>query len=327
MKYYTCANTSSGVADFTEDNIKDIGKKVLLKCKNNLIKDAVLRRVGNGFGEYDEIFCCGSNKLISGIISTNNEVAIVDKCSNYDKLIDLDLQLGINNCEELNELYTEMFKAYAEAKIIHDQWEKIYISNMDFASLDKFYNEVIDKLTDVTPIGGIGENVKRFFGTSTISGPVNFIDNITENISKRYFIKGRPGTGKSTFLKKLSAKLKSMGYDVEEYYCSFDKESLDMVVCRQLSFCVFDSTPPHEKFPERNEDEILDFYIASGLNGVDEKFKKQLLEVKNEYDKKTKEGMSYFKKAWDLKRGYDITFLEKIGKDEIHNISKQIIQK
>ena len=80
---------------------------------------------------------------------------------------------------------------------------------------------------------------------------------------KRIFIKGRPGTGKSTFLKKLSKSLIDNGFDVEEYYCSFDKESLEMVISRELSFAVFDSTSPHEKFPERETEEILDFYVNS----------------------------------------------------------------
>ena len=31
MKYYTCANTSSGFVDFTEDNIFDIENRILLK--------------------------------------------------------------------------------------------------------------------------------------------------------------------------------------------------------------------------------------------------------------------------------------------------------
>ena len=81
--------------------------------------------------------------------------------------------------------------------------------------------------------------LKRFFGTTTPGGAVNFIDSITEDLNKRYFIKGRPGTGKSTFLKKLSKSLTEKGYDIEQYYCSFDPKSLDMVVCRELCFCVF----------------------------------------------------------------------------------------
>ena len=325
MKYYTCANTSSGFVDFTEDNVKFINKKVVLKCKNDLIKDAILDYVCRDFTEYDEVLCCGSKDLKNGIVSAKNGVAIVRKCEEYDRIFDIDLKFGIKDYKEIDELYQDMFNAYAEAKKIHDDWEKIYIGNMDFVRFDKYCNGIIERLTDAKIIVDEGCVVKRFFGTSTSYGPINYIDNITENVSKRYFIKGRPGTGKSTFLKKLSAKLKSMGYGVEEYYCSFDKESLDMVVCRQLSFCVFDSTPPHEKFPDRKEDEILDFYVESGLAGVDEKFEKQLLEIKKSYDEKIKEGMTYFKKAWDLKGFYEAQLLVKFSEDELYNIAKEII--
>ena len=143
-------------------------------------------------------------------------------------------------------------------------------------------------------------------------------------MEKRFFIKGRPGTGKSTFLKKLSAKLRENAFDVEEYYCSFDSNSLDMVICRELSFCVFDSTPPHEKFPQRATDEILDFYVESGLFGVDEKHEKELFFVKSAYDFKIREGKEFFKKAYMQKEERDKKGLAKIEESEMRKIGENI---
>ena len=100
---------------------------------------------------------------------------------------------------------------------------------------------------------------------------------------------GPSGCGKSTFLKKLSCALTENGYTIEQYYCSFDPYSLDMVVCREMGVCVFDSTAPHEKFPEREGDIILDFYEESGLGGIDEKYALELGKVKNSYDAIIKE--------------------------------------
>lgn len=40
----------------------------------------------------------------------------------------------------------------------------------------------------------------------------------------------------------------------------FDPNSLDLVVIRDLGICLFDSTSPHEYFPSRDSDEIIDIY-------------------------------------------------------------------
>ncbi|WP_054860951.1 hypothetical protein [Gracilibacillus sp. JCM 18860] len=79
-------------------------------------------------------------------------------------------------------------------------------------------------------------------------------------MTKRYFIKGRAGSGKSTLLKKVVSASKERGFDIEVYHCGFDPESVDMVVIRELSVCLFDSTDPHEYFPKRKGDEIVDLY-------------------------------------------------------------------
>lgn len=323
MKYYTCANTSDGVVDFTEENIFDIKNKIELRCKNDCIRSYVLKLLTEKFRDYEEIICHGSRDFTNGIILRDKNTAIVGKCNEPDKVVDLDVCFDVPDYSpEITSLYESMFKAYDEAKKIHDLWEKIYIDNMDLTRLDSYCRGTIENVVKGQSVCGTGKTYKRFFGTLTVDGPVNYIDNISEKLNKRYFIKGRPGTGKSTFLRKLSASLKERGFDVEEYYCSFDKKSYDMVVSRELSFCVFDSTAPHEKFPERGNDEILDFYIESGLLGVDEKYGKELNDIKNSYNKKIKDGMEFFKKAWSIKETTDREALEKVKVNDVYKVLK-----
>ena len=320
MRYYTCANTSGGFVDFTEENVFDIENKVQLICKNEYVKSYIL-----GFlnGESEKIISVGSRNLTDGLIFRNKNAAVVSNCKNPYKVFDLDKYFGFADGEEI-EYYNSMLNFYEDAKEIHDEWESIYIKNMDFERLNNFCKNIIERLVGTESANGTGKTYKRFFGTVTPGGNVNYIDDLTENMEKRFFIKGRPGTGKSTFLKKLSAKLRENDYDVEEYYCSFDSNSLDMVICRELSFCVFDSTPPHEKFPQKETDEILDFYIESGLTGVDEANEKDLYFVKSAYDFKIKEGKKCFEKLCKIKEERDKKGLAKIEESEMRKIGENI---
>lgn len=314
MKYYTCANTSQGYCDFTNENVFDVQRVVEIKCSNPYITNWVTESICKTTSEaYDTIIYPGSFELRSGIVFSNRKKAFVSNYPGADESINLDkyfeLMPAYNHTENKKK---DMYAAYAKAKLVHDEWERIYISSMDFLQLDKFCENTINALVTAKSETGNGKVYKRFFGTTTPEGAGNFIDDITQTLNKRYFIKGRPGTGKSTFLKKLSKALTENGYNIEQYYCSFDARSLDMVVCRELSFGVFDSTSPHEKFPERQNDEILDFYIESGLEGTDEKFRKELAEIKKAYDTFIKSGKKAFKEAMSIENNEYIKQFEKV---------------
>lgn len=67
-----------------------------------------------------------------------------------------------------------------------------------------------------------------------------------------YIIKGGPGTGKSTMMKKIGSAVQAAGYGVEYYYCSSDPDSLDGIKIPELSAAVLDGTSPHmtdSKYP------------------------------------------------------------------------------
>ncbi len=66
---------------------------------------------------------------------------------------------------------------------------------------------------------------------------------------RKYVIKGGPGSGKSTLMKKLASKAEDKELFVERYYCSSDTASLDAVVIPSLGLAVLDGTPPHTTEP------------------------------------------------------------------------------
>ncbi len=67
-----------------------------------------------------------------------------------------------------------------------------------------------------------------------------------ESILRRYLIKGGPGTGKSTFLRKIAAEAEKNSRAVEYYFCSSDPDSLDgIIIDGKIAF--LDSTAPHSE--------------------------------------------------------------------------------
>lgn len=63
-------------------------------------------------------------------------------------------------------------------------------------------------------------------------------------------IKGGPGTGKSGFMRRISAAAKQSGLDTEEIICSGDPDSLDALYIPALGRAWVDGTAPHVREPK-----------------------------------------------------------------------------
>ncbi|MFZ5597487.1 MAG: PRK06851 family protein [Bacillota bacterium] len=118
-----------------------------------------------------------------------------------------------------------------------------------------------------------GKLKKYFPGGNTSKGFHSFYDYIIETDANRIFvIKGGPGVGKSTFMRKIGEAMLERGYDVEYHCCSSDNGSLDGVVIPSIKVALLDGTSPHVVDP-RNPgavDEIIhlgDHWNAKGLAG------------------------------------------------------------
>ena len=98
---------------------------------------------------------------------------------------------------------------------------------------------------------------RYFIGANTSAGFVNYTDEILCGLDRVYIIKGGPGTGKSTLMKRFAAYAEERGHTVERYFCSSDSDSLDGVVLRDAGTGIIDGTAPHcadPKYPGAREE-------------------------------------------------------------------------
>ena len=91
-----------------------------------------------------------------------------------------------------------------------------------------------------------------FLGANTPKGFYSLFSELysPENGWVLYILKGGPGTGKSSFMKKLSTAAEKKGLYCEKIYCSSDPDSLDAVIIPSLKISIADGTPPHTIEPK-----------------------------------------------------------------------------
>lgn len=90
-----------------------------------------------------------------------------------------------------------------------------------------------------------------FLGGNTGSGFVSRFGNLNSDprIQNLIVLKGGPGCGKSTFMKKLRETARQLGADTESYLCSSDPDSLDGLLIVPLGLAFVDGTSPHVTEP------------------------------------------------------------------------------
>lgn len=344
MKYFVRANTCTGEINFLRGNLNNIDKIYLIQSEFDYLKSIFISRLCVYVQEHCENIelICNPNMQNSydGFIIRDKKIAVLDSelmfINNNCILVDIDscikkkkynalVEEAYNISEQINEKMNSVYSVYTGAKDIHDEWESIYINSMDYNMLDKYCASLIDNIVPKDAVDKKANASERFFGSAFYDGNINYIDDLTKDIQKRYFIKGRPGTGKSTFLKKFAKELENKGYSVEIYHCGFDDKSLDMVICRELSVCIFDSTAPHEKFPTLDTDEILDFYINGGLDGVDELYKEKLEDICLRYNKQMSISKIYFKEIFEIRENFNEKIKENIDYEILNNIVYELL--
>ena len=115
------------------------------------------------------------------------------------------------------------------------------------------------------------ESGELFAASNSARGFKSYYDRIfdRERLLHLYIIKGGPGTGKSSFMKKVGEHLERRGVAVEYYRCSFDPDSIDGILT-DTGIAFIDGTAPHPAECEISgaRDELIDlgaFWYAPAL--------------------------------------------------------------
>jgi DNA polymerase III delta prime subunit len=144
-------------------------------------------------------------------------------------------------------------------------------------------------------------SIKSYFpGGNTPDGYFSFFERVISWPSARriLIIKGGPGVGKSTFMKRIARELLKEGLKLELLHCSADTNSLDGLVVPDFKIALLDGTAPHmmdPKFPGC-VDEIInlgDYWDEEGIK----RGKERILELQREYSRCYTRAYNYLKAA------------------------------
>lgn len=333
--YFAGGNTARGFFSLYDECLEGLDRIFILKGgpgtgKSTLMKDIGSKWVEKGY-DIEYLHCSSDNSSIDGVIIPSLKVGVVDGTAPHviepkvPGAIEEYVNLGeawdseklasqkeriIEFNKKVSQSFQSAYDTFAEALRVHDDWEKIYYKSMDFEKANKLTEKLMDSFFGKMTLNKSSKVKHRFLGAATPKGAVDFVPNLTEDVAKRYFIKGRPGSGKSTMLKKLAKEAESRGFDVEIYHCGFDPHSLDMLIFRELGIAIFDSTAPHEYFPSREGDEIIDLYGSIIEIGTDEMFADEIDACSKKYKEKMKVAISYLAEAKGLRDELESIYID-----------------
>lgn len=295
--FFGQAMTGQGIKNVYKDVMYEAKAVYLLKGAHGFKVSELLQKLGSYYYEkgadieifhdplfeetIEAIFIKAPHRIL--IIQATNpsiEPAVIGARDHVISLYDCvdEQQLSSNETlfssnEAKQTYYDQCFAALSKAIHLHDDWEGETRRYMNWSGLDQQFADLKNHVFGGKKFEKTGKLTHRLLGTLTPTGARDTVQSITQNLEKRLFIKGYPGTGKSSMMKKFANEALSRGFDVQLVWCGLDSNSIDMVILPELKFCIFDSTEPHVYFPDENRpgDEIFDIAKHCHPTEVEEK--------------------------------------------------------
>lgn len=184
-------------------------------------------------------------------------------------------------------------------------------------------------------------NIRRmFFGGNTANGFRSFHDNIIGlNRNRLFILKGMPGGGKSSLMRKIAEDMLKEGFNIEYHHCPSDAESIDSIFIKELNIAIADGTAPHVIDPiyPGLTDKLIDLAQFIDIKKLANS-KDKIVSAKENNKKAYGKAFAYFKAAKIIydeivennKRGMDfgklnkrtISLIDEIFSKEIENREK-----
>ncbi|MFZ5923870.1 MAG: PRK06851 family protein [Bacillota bacterium] len=288
-KVFPGANTPEGFYSFYDHIIEpDANKIMIIKGGPGVGKSTFMRKIGQRLVEvgYDiEYQCCSSdNESLDGVVAHDLGLALIDGTSPHildpknpgavdeiihlgdywnEKMLRESKQEIMEANREVSRLFERAYRYLKEAKVIHDDWEACYTEALDFGYTNCMAEEIARDIFQGRPVAPVQGKARRLFASAiSPDGPVHYLDSIVGRLPRRYLIKGEPGTGKSTLIRKIGDDAIKRGMDVEFYHCPLDPSKVDHLAIPGLGVAVVNATWPHILEPSKELDRIVEMKVA-----------------------------------------------------------------
>lgn len=170
--------------------------------------------------------------------------------------------------------------------------------------------------------------VRKFFpGGNTANGSQNFFSYIIpKDVNRIFCLKGGPGVGKSSFMKKISKEFIERGYDVELHFCTSDPSSLDGVVIKELKVVLLDATSPHMVDPKNPGaiDEIVNFGDYWDVKSLEEN-KNNIIECGKDINNSFKTAYKFLKSAEPIYRDIEEKYSDCMDFGQVNLMTEHFI--
>ena len=123
-------------------------------------------------------------------------------------------------------------------------------------------------------------NTQYFLGGNTPSGFYSLYHQLSDPARMRalYIIKGGPGSGKSTLMRRVERHVQAAGLETVQVLCSGDPDSLDAVMIPGLGAALVDGTAPQGVVSKGHfEDKLFEINgVTAHPSGLEARRKKAL---------------------------------------------------
>lgn len=169
---------------------------------------------------------------------------------------------------------------------------------------------------------------KFFLGANSYKGFISYFEQLQkrEDDLQLLILKGGPGSGKSSLMKRIASFAEQKGHDISYIPCASDPDSLDAFIDRTAHFAAVDGTAPHVMDPRLPGAQQHVIYTGDGWDC------KKLSSVRGEIDRLNAEiskchsgATSYIKSAAALLSENFAYAYEHINKRELYDVANEII--
>ncbi len=180
--------------------------------------------------------------------------------------------------------------------------------------------------------------VRHYFpGNNTPRGFFSYYNNVIDikKMQKISYLKGGPGTGKSTLIGKIGAEMLEKGWCVDFLHCSSDCDSLDGIVAGKKGIAIIDGTPPHGIDPvyPGAVDEIINLGEYWDEKCI-RKNRNEIIKIKDETAIEFRKAYNYlsgaeniynnmqYEKGKEISRNVEVSVAEEIIADIMEDVKK-----